>query len=388
MQHHLPRPLPSTFTPYSGPVKVGGKGLFWFRPLLYILLFTSLAAILLGGCHRPPTPSPAPAPSHPTATDKPAPIGPQLTEREKECQRPWLTLPTPTPTATYNLPPASHTPTRPLPTLTSPLDHPSPTPSATPTATVTPTPSATPTPTPTPGPTPDGIHRTARVPILMYHHIAVPPPDADAIRYDLSVPPERFEAHLRYLKEAGYTTITLDALVYHLTRGWPLPPKPIIITFDDGYLDNYEHAFPLLKKYGFIGAFFIITDVVNHRTPGYMTWDMVREMRAAGMEFGAHGRTHIDLSQADMDQLVWQALGSTEVFQVELGEPARYIAYPSGKYDKDVIAVYHSAHYWAGLTTLPGLVQDSDHLFELKRVRIHHDTTVEQLSVLLSGNGP
>lgn len=217
----------------------------------------------------------------------------------------------------------------------------------------------------------------------MYHHIAVPPPNADAIRYDLSVPPDRFEAHLRYLKQAGYTTISLDALVYHLTRGWPLPPRPIIITFDDGYLDNYENAFPLLQKYGFSGAFFIITDVVNHRTPGYMTWDMVREMRAAGMEFGAHGRTHIDLAQADLDQLVWQALGSTEVFQVELGEPARYIAYPSGKYDKDVIAVYHSAHYWAGLTTEPGVIQDSEHLFELKRVRIHHDTTVAQLKILL-----
>lgn len=247
----------------------------------------------------------------------------------------------------------------------------------------TPTPSPTLSPTPTPGPTPDGIHRTARVPILMYHHIAVPPPDADRIRYNLSVPPRLFEAHLRFLKKAGYTTITLDDLIYHLTRGWPLPPKPVIITFDDGYRDNYTNAFPLLRKYGFTATFFLITDLVNHKEPGYLTWDMVREMKAAGMHFGAHGRTHIDLSQANLDQLVWQALGSTEVFQVELGEPARYVAYPSGKYNQQVIAVYKSAHYWAGLTTHQGVTQDSDHLFELKRIRVDHDTSVEKLQRLL-----
>lgn len=242
----------------------------------------------------------------------------------------------------------------------------------------------TPTPTPTPGPTPDGVRRIARVPILMYHHIALPPRHADRIRYDLSVSPRRFEAHLRYLQQAGYTTITLDDLLYHLTRGRPLPPKPIIITFDDGYRDNYTNAFPLLRKYGFTATFFIITDLVNQGHPQYLTWDMVREMRAAGMRFGAHGRTHIDLSEADYDQLVWQALGSTEVFQVELGEPARYIAYPSGRYDEEVIAIYRSAHYWAGLTTRQGTRQDSAHPFELQRIRVHHTTTVEQLARLLA----
>ncbi len=289
-----------------------------------------------------------------------------LTARELECNRPWLLTP-----------PTSHQ------SPTSNLQPPTPPPTPTATSTPTPTPSPTPTPTPTPGPTPDGVRRSARVPILLYHHIAVPPPDADRIRYNLSVPPDLFEAHLRFLKSAGYTSITLDDLVYYLTRGRPLPPKPIIITLDDGYRDNYTNAFPLLKKYGFTATFFIITDLVNQKHPEYLTWDMVREMKAAGMAFGAHGRTHIDLSRADLDQLVWQALGSTEVFQVELGEPARYIAYPSGKYNEQVIAVYKSAHYWAGLTTNQGATHTSDNLFELKRIRVEHDTSVEKLQRLL-----
>lgn len=336
--------------------------------ILIPILLTGLGLLLIAFWHpglgrgagastNTPTPTPLATPT-PTST-------PTVDSRAKECVRVqhWLIPPTPEPTST---PEPSSTPTPP------------------PSPTLPPSPSPTPSPTTTPtrGPTPDGVHRTARVPILMYHHIDDPPPD-DRIRYNLSVPPDHFAAHLQALKEGGYTVITLDDLLYHLTQGKPLPPKPVIITFDDGYEDNYTRAFPLLRKYGMTATFFLITDVVNQRQPGYLTWDMVREMKAAGMHFGAHGRTHIDLAQADVDQLVWQALGSTEVFQVELGEPARYIAYPSGRYDQEVIDVYKSAHYWAGLTTHQGVIQDSDHLFELKRLRVYHDTTGLQLLYLL-----
>ncbi len=294
------------------------------------------------------------------------------TDEDNACPNKYSPTPSPTPTstATFTLTPSP-----------TPTSSPTPTPTFTPTWTATPVP---PTPTPTPGPTPDGVRRTVRVPILMYHHIATPPPNADPLRHRLSLPPSLFEAQLQYLQQAGYTTITLDDLIYYLTQGRPLPPKPIILTFDDGYRDHYTNAFPLLQKYGFIGTFFIITDLVNQQHPEYLTWDMVREMKAAGMAFGAHGRTHIDLAQADMDQLIWQALGSTEVFQVELGEPARYIAYPSGRYDEEVIAVYKSANYWAGLTTIQGATHSSDRLFELKRIRVEHDTTPDQLAVLLN----
>ena len=81
----------------------------------------------------------------------------------------------------------------------------------------------------------------------MYHHIADPPPDADPIRRDLSVSPQAFEAQLRYLVRAGYQPITLRDLIYHLTLGAPLPEKPIILTFDDGYEDNYTNAYRYLS---------------------------------------------------------------------------------------------------------------------------------------------
>lgn len=232
-------------------------------------------------------------------------------------------------------------------------------------------------------PPPDGVRRETRVPILMYHYISTPPPDADAIRRDLSVPPEQFEAHLRYLKENGYRSISLHQLLLHLTRGEPLPEKPVILTFDDGYRDNFENAFPLLEKYGFKGTFFLITNFIDEGRPVYMTWEQVKKMRKAGHEIGAHSRDHPDLRGRDIDFLVWQILGSKEAIQNGAGITPRFFSYPSGKYDENTIAVLKSANYWGAVTVRQGALQSSDRPFELQRIRIHGNYGVEELDWVL-----
>ena len=132
----------------------------------------------------------------------------------------------------------------------------------------------------------------------MYHYISVPPAGADIYRRDLSVTPALFESHLKYLTDAGYHAITLDDLLYALAQGRELPAKPVILTFDDGYEDNYTNAFPLLQKYNMVGHFFIISDFVNQERPGYMTWPQIEEMAAAGQRFGSHSRDHPNLKRA------------------------------------------------------------------------------------------
>ncbi|MEJ5197936.1 MAG: polysaccharide deacetylase family protein [Anaerolineae bacterium] len=276
----------------------------------------------------------------------------------------------------------------PPPTATA-TDHPTATPTAQPTATatppptVTPTASATPTPTATRGPTPDGVARSARVPILMYHYVSEPPADADIYRKDLSVTPSRFESHLRYLQENGYQVITLDDLLGFLAYGAPLPPRPVILTFDDGYADNYTNAFPLLRKYGMVGHFFIISDFVSQQRDGYMTWPQIEEMARAGQRFGSHSRDHPDLKGKPVDYLVWQALGGLEAIQEHLGYHPRWISYPAGSYDDQVIAVYRSAHYWGGLSTEQGATHTLDRIFALKRVRVRGTYTADDLAGLL-----
>jgi peptidoglycan/xylan/chitin deacetylase (PgdA/CDA1 family) len=326
---------------------------------LYLIIV--LGAVAVAGCaptiavRAPATAAPVTAEMQPAAaatTSAPtAPAGDQL---PTETATPAATL-TASPTLTLP-PPATSTPTL-LPT-------------ATPTATAT----------PTSGPTPDGTTRVARVPILMYHYVSEPPAGADPYRVDLSVSPERFENHLKYLQEAGYHTITLDDLLYFLTIGRPLPEKPVILTFDDGYEDNYLNAFPLLKKYKMVGHFFIMTDVVNSRRPGYMTWPQIEEMAAAGMRFGSHSRDHPDLRGKTVDYLVWQALGGMEAIQEHLGYHPRWISYPSGGYDEQVIAVYKSAHYWGGLATQQGATHTLEGIFALKRVRVRGSYTAADLA--------
>lgn len=257
------------------------------------------------------------------------------------------------------------------------VDQPPPhTPSSTPIMTShpasTPTPfrGLLPSPTPSPEPTPDGNIRRTVIPILMYHHVAVPPPDADAIRRDLSVSPANFEAQLRYLIENGYQPVTLRDLVMHLQAGQPLPSKPVMLTFDDGFKDQYTNAYPLLRKYGFRATFFIITCFVDEEREGYMSWADVELLHAAGMEIGSHSYTHPDLRWKSFDYIVWQVLGSREAIEARTHKPVRFFSYPSGQYDQQVVDVLRSAGYWAAVTVQAGSLQSSEHAFELRRIRV------------------
>ncbi|MGQ9794067.1 MAG: polysaccharide deacetylase family protein [Anaerolineae bacterium] len=234
-----------------------------------------------------------------------------------------------------------------------------------------------------PVPTPDGVSRTADIPILMYHYISTPPSDADRYRRDLSVRPEDFEAHLAWLRSQGYQSITLRELVFHLVADWPLPAKPVVLTFDDGYRDHYTNAFPLLKKYGYVGTFFLVTRPIDDGDPNYLTWEMVAEMHRAGMSLQPHGYRHFELKGKPTDFLVYEIVGAKEAIEARTGEITRFFCYPSGSYDRNTIRVLESAGFWAAVTTIPGRQQSTDSLFELQRLRVRNTTTVEDLALLL-----
>jgi peptidoglycan/xylan/chitin deacetylase (PgdA/CDA1 family) len=285
---------------------------------------------------------------------------------------------------------STFTPTAaPSPTFTpSPTRTPSPTgsPTPTPTLTETPLPSSTPTdtPTPTPQPTPLNGGQSAVVPILMYHYISEPPAGADAIRRDLSVSPADFEAHLAYLRQAGYQTISMKDLTYALSGHLTLPEKPVIISFDDGYRDNYEYAFPLLRKYGYTGIFFLFTQVIDWYHEDYITWEMVQEMHQAGMEFGSHSYRHSDLTDRDYDFLVYEILGSKEAIEERIGEPVRFFSYPSGRYDSFTVEVVVSANFWGAVTTQWGADQSYQHRFEMPRIRVRGNDTADHVAEKLN----
>lgn len=286
-------------------------------------------------------------------------------------------------------PTITSTATQSSPTPT-PTGTPTSTPTATPTATKTstPIPTATATPTPTPLPTPDDVARQVRMPILMYHHIAVSPADADIYRRDLSVSPENFAAQMQYLAEQGYQTISLYDLIYHLSLGWPLPPKPIIITFDDGYRDNYTNALPVLLKHGFVGTFFILTEPIDQKHEDYLTWNQVRRMSEVGMDIEVHGRTHRDLRGRDTDFLIWEIVGPQEIIEARIHHLPRFFCYPSGQYDEDVVALLKSAYFWGAVTVEQGTLHTPESLFDLHRIRVKGADNLEDFIAKLEWDWP
>lgn len=234
--------------------------------------------------------------------------------------------------------------------------------------------------TPTPAPLP----ALARVPILMYHYISVPPPGADKYRVDLSVTPDNFERQLSYLKANGFKTVSLADVYAHLSEGKPLPPKPVVLTFDDGYLDAYTKAFPLLKKYGMRGTFFVSTDLINYKNPEHVTWKMVREMADAGMSIESHARTHRDLRQRDNAFLLWEILGPVEQITHYAGKKPCFFAYPSGRYDANVMKMLREVGMLAAVTTEPGAIQSLGNAMLWPRLRVRNAATLDQFVALVT----
>ena len=218
----------------------------------------------------------------------------------------------------------------------------------------------------------------------MYHYISAPPADADIYRTDLSVPPDLFREHLTVLRDTGYTPIVLDDLYAALQTGASLPERPVLLTFDDGYVDNYTNAFPLLREFGFPGTFFIMTAGPDSGNPDYMTPAQIAEMAAAGMRMESHTRDHPDLRNRDGEFLVYQLLGAQEALTSWTGRAPNQFAYPAGQYDDLVLAVLRSLPVETAVTTRYGALHTSDAPLELPRIRIRNTTDGATLRTLLT----
>lgn len=229
----------------------------------------------------------------------------------------------------------------------------------------------------------DGTLRRIHVPILMYHYVGTLPPEADPYRVNLTVSRELFRAHLQYLAEGGYTTVSLADLEQALREGVELPEKPVILTFDDGHIDHYTNVFPLLREFGQTGTFFLISARLDAQDPAYISWEQAREMAEAGMSMEAHTKHHPDLRGRDLDFLVYEILGSVESIAAHTGRPPRFFAYPGGRYDDSVLALLATTDIQRAVTTEFGSLHTTDNTLLLPRLRVSNDTSVAGLAYLL-----
>ncbi len=225
------------------------------------------------------------------------------------------------------------------------------------------------------------VDTLVKVPILMYHHISNVVPVDNLLQLSLTVTQTHFAQQLDYLKKQGYHTITFNQLFAALYYGGPLPSHPIILTFDDGYEDAYQFAFPLLQAHGFSGMFYIITGVVGWKD--YLNWDQIRAMQAAGMQIGSHTIHHVNIGTTFLfspQQAQEELQQSQAVLHRNLGIVIQQFCYPSGQPFRSgslalrqrIVALLAEDSY-VGATTDPGMTgiyQSSLTPFALLRIRV------------------
>lgn len=206
-------------------------------------------------------------------------------------------------------------------------------------------------------------------PILMYHRVDVDHP-ADPVGRDLTVTPAQFEAQLRIMRLHGLRAVSMAEMDRRLRAGERLD-RVVVVTFDDGYADQYRFAVPLLRKYDGSATFYIITGQVGR--PRHLTWNQIRSMQGQGMEIGAHGVQHDDLSTMTPAGQTYQIRTSIEQLRTNTHGPVLSYAYPSGRFNARTLEIVRRAGMDTAVTTDPAFVLPPETRFEISRVRIRSE---------------
>ena len=187
----------------------------------------------------------------------------------------------------------------------------------------------------------------------------------------LSVPLADFEQHMKWLKEYGYTSITPEELYEFIVNGSELPEKPVLITFDDGYKDNYTNAYPIMKKYGFKGTIFVVTGFLGVYD-NYMTWEQAKELADNGFSIESHTYSHKSMTEASDEEISKELTKSRDTIRNKLGIEADFMAYPTGTYNLHIAELVQKAGYKGAFTIKYDNVSRESNVYALERVPIFH----------------
>ncbi|NUM25834.1 MAG: polysaccharide deacetylase family protein [Candidatus Buchananbacteria bacterium] len=211
-----------------------------------------------------------------------------------------------------------------------------------------------------------------RLPILIYHHIREYRDTDSANDKTFIVSPGRLREQFQYLKDNNFTTITFKNLTDYFSGQFSLPEKPVIISFDDGVISQYENAFPLLKEFNFNATFFIFANPVG-KSKNYMSWEQLAELRDQGMEIGSHGWYHQYLTRINADELNRELIQSKQTLETNLKIKVDAIAYPFGDINEAVTGKIKEAGYLAARDIVNGATHQKADLFKLKGYFITND---------------
>jgi peptidoglycan/xylan/chitin deacetylase (PgdA/CDA1 family) len=223
-------------------------------------------------------------------------------------------------------------------------------------------------------PQPGWRPHTEPVPILEYHVLGAAP--SDAPYPELYVPRADFSREMDWLEENGFQAVTLEQVEDAWWRGGTLPPKPVVLSFDDGYRPQFTFALPELRRHGWAG-------LLNLKAEGSDLYESnVEAMIAAGWQLASHTIDHSDLTTLAGASLVREVAESRQILRYEYGVPVKSFCYPAGRFDAGTIAAVEAAGYTTATTEIPGYAS-REHPYELARLEVLGSSGVEGLADLL-----
>jgi peptidoglycan/xylan/chitin deacetylase (PgdA/CDA1 family) len=225
--------------------------------------------------------------------------------------------------------------------------------------------------------------RRVVLPILMYHRIGPVKASLPPLTQRLTVPPAQFAAEMRWLVHNGFHAVTMEQAFEALEYGRPLPRRPVLITFDDGYRDVLWRAAPVLHRLHLRAVEFVITARTGGPDPSFLTWQELPRLERLGVEIGSHTVDHLPLTKLTKTQARAQLQDSRAALERHLGHPVQWFAYPFGAVNASVAALTRRAGYVLAVTTAPGEVQSGRAPLLLHRDEILDTTGVAGLAGLL-----
>lgn len=228
--------------------------------------------------------------------------------------------------------------------------------------------------------------RSISVPILMYHRIDVLRPSLPPMTRRLTVSPGDFRRQMTWLARNGYHSITQQQLLAATEGHATLPPKPVMITFDDGYADVYTNASPVLARLHMHATAYVITSRISGRDTSFLTWPELRALERRGIQVGSHTETHAALTALTTSAMREELVGARTALQRALHHPVPWLAYPYGAVDGHVVAVVRASGYALAVTTRSGACQSPAQPLQLHRLEVLDTTGVAGLRALVASH--
>jgi len=219
--------------------------------------------------------------------------------------------------------------------------------------------------------------------VLAYHSVRYAPEDV------FSITPEAFERQCEMIRADGFTVVPLSTIEHMLAR--EVPARTIVITFDDGRRDNYEYAFPILKRFGYHATVFSITDCIGGSIPTSsgpvpaLSVDQMKEMQQSGLiDFEPHTASHTSLTQVPLSEAREQVSRSKSTLERMLSKPCPYFSYPHGKYSGDIQKILADSGIRLAFSTASGFVTPQSDTLALERNGVDRTTTGAEFRGILA----